>query len=373
MVERGATPRVPKLQRRLLDAARALTTPLVPDDYLELLNPAWSAKELRGRVEEIRPETDDACTVVVKPFFDWQGHWPGQYLRIGVEIDGIRHWRAYTLTSDPDHPRGLVSITVKRVEEGKLSPWFTNVANHGEIVYLGGAEGTFRIPHPVPERLLMISAGSGITPIWAHVRNLARSNSPAEIRHLHCCRNAEDFIFGEPLRELDRLRSNYQLVEHHSRPGGRIKPEDLDEVCPDWRERPAFLSGPRDMIDAFKARWESDGDPELLEIERFQPIIGGDETAEVGSGGTIRFRVTELEAEADGRTSILEAGEQAGGNLAFGCRMGVCHTCICRLEHGRVRDLRTGRVHGEAGEMIRTCINAPEGHVELDEGHVEIT
>lgn len=366
MVEKGTEPRVSKLRRRALDAARALTTPLLPDDYLELLNPEWSTRELKGRIEEIRPETEDACTVVVQPFFPWQGHWPGQYLRIGVEVDGIRHWRAYTLTSDPDHPEGKLSITTKCVPEGKLSPWFTDRGNAGEIVFLGGAEGTFRIPHPVPEKLLMISAGSGITPIWAHIRNLARSSSPAEIRHLHSCRHEDDFIFGPKLRELQRTRRNYELVEHHSKPDGRIKPEDLDEVCPDWRERPTFLSGPREMIDAFKQRWDEEADPEMLEIERFQPIIGGDETAEVGEGGSIRFRVTECEASCDGQTPILEAGEEAGATLPFGCRMGVCHTCIGRLEEGRVRDLRTGRVHGEAGDMVRTCINAPEGHVEID-------
>jgi len=366
MVEKGAEPRVSKLQRRALDAARALTTPLLPDDYLELLNPEWNTREMRGRIQEIRPETEDACTVVIEPFFDWQGHWPGQYLRIGVEVDGVRHWRAYTLTSDPGHPDGLMSITVKRVEEGKLSPWFADPAHAGQIVFLGGAEGTFRIPYPVPDKLLMISAGSGVTPIWAHLRNLARRESQAEILHLHCCRDEDDFIFGPKLRELAKLRNNYTLVERYSGADGRVGADDLDEICKDWRERHSFLSGPPEMIEAFKQRWEQDGDIELLEVERFQPLIGGEETAEEGSGGTIRFRVTECEASCDGKTPILEAGEQAGATLPFGCRMGVCHTCIGKLEQGQVRDLRTGRVHGEEGDMIRTCVNAPEGHVEID-------
>ena len=372
MVERGATPRISKVQRRLLSAARTLTTPLVPDDYLELLNPMWSTRELRGLIQEVRPETEDASTVVIKPSVPWRGHWPGQYLRIGVELNGIRHWRAYTLTSDPDHPKGLLSITVKHVPEGRLSPYFTRYAEPGSMVYLGGAEGAFRLPHPLPERLLMISAGSGITPIWSLLRNLARRDALTDVRHIHCSRTADDFIFGERLRALAGSRSGYELHEHHSSTEDRITPEDLDDVCGDWRDRDALLSGPGDMLDAMSAHWAAEGDPGKLSMERFQPIIGGDATAEAGSGGTIHFRVTELEAECDGRTPILVAGEEAGGKLAFGCRMGVCHTCICRLESGRVRDLRTGRIHGEPGEMIRTCINAPEGHVELDEGHVQV-
>lgn len=365
-VETGANPQISKLRRRALKFAKNFTTPLLPDDYLELLNPEWSTRELRGRIEELRQETKDAYTVVIQPFHPWRGHWPGQYLRIGAEIDGIRHWRAYTLTSDPDHPRGMVSITVKRVPEGKLSGWFTDPANQGQIVYLGGAEGEFRIPHPAPEKLLMISAGSGITPIFSHIRNLARRETPAQINHIHCCYSADDFILGERLRTMRDTRRNYELHEHYSEGGTRLKPADLDELCPDWKERPAFLSGPREMINDFQAHWEEHGNPDLLEVERFQPMIGGDYAAEVGAGGTIRFRVTDKEASCDGSTPILEAAEAAGADLPFGCRMGVCHTCIGRLEQGQVRDLRTGEVHGEQGEMVRTCVNAPEGHVEID-------
>ena len=73
--------------------------------------------------------------------------------------------------------------------------------------------------------------------------------------------------------------------------------------------------------------WEAETDPDRLSMERFQPRIGGDD-AEAGEGGTIRFRVTEVDAESDGTQPILVAGEEAGGELPFGCRMGICHTCV---------------------------------------------
>src|SRR5947209_9969455 len=87
MPERGAPPKVPVLQRRVLKAVRSLTTPFLPDDYLELINPLWSTRELRGKIVSIDRETDDAATVVVRPGYAWEGHKPGQYLRIGVEIE----------------------------------------------------------------------------------------------------------------------------------------------------------------------------------------------------------------------------------------------------------------------------------------------
>src|SRR5437899_1829011 len=141
MVERAATPRVSSTRRRLMHVARAITTPLVPDDYLGLLNPAWSARELTGTIVRLRPGTEDTTTVVVRPAFPWPGHRPGQYLRIGTELHRIRHWRAYSLTSDPDHPEGLVSITVKHVETGLMSPYFTRRVEPGAQVFLGDVEG----------------------------------------------------------------------------------------------------------------------------------------------------------------------------------------------------------------------------------------
>jgi stearoyl-CoA 9-desaturase NADPH oxidoreductase len=365
VVEKGAEPQVSPVRRRLLRAARALTTPLLPDDYIALMNPLWSTRELTGTIERIQPETPDASTIVIRPSFPWPGHQPGQYLRIGVEINGIRHWRAYSLTSDPNHPDGLVSITVKHVPTGKMSPYFTRQAEPGSIVFLGEVEGTFSLHEPPPAKSLFISAGSGITPIMSMLRELDRRAAVHDVVHLHCARATEDFIFVSMMRDLAERRPGYTLHEHLSSEKGRISPSDLDELCPDWREREGFLSGPGEMLDAMMAHWAEHGDIERLRMERFQPTIGTGGAA-VGEGGTVRFRVTDVDAVCGPGVSILVGGEEAGGKLTFGCRMGICHTCVGRLCSGRLRDLRTGEVHGEQGETVRICVNAPEGNVEVD-------
>jgi len=144
---------------------------------------------------------------------------------------------------------------------------------------------------------------------------------------------------------------------------GRLSPAELDQVCSDWRERETFLSGPEAMIDAMLEHWEREADPDRLHLERFQPkLTGGEE----GEGGEIKFLKSETTAESDGSTPILVAGEEAGLELPFGCREGICHTCIGKLCSGRVRDMRNGKVYGTDGEMIRTCISAPEGAVEIE-------
>ena len=363
MAERGATPQVSPVRRRALNAVRALFSPLLPDDYLELINPLWSTRELRGRIEQVRPETGDTVTIVIRPGHAWPGHRPGQYLRVGVVVDGIFHWRAYSLTSEPHQGDGCISITPKLVDEGKVTPYLVRQARPGEVVRLGGVEGDFVLPDPPPRRVLFISAGSGITPIMSMLRGLDRAEAIGDVVHLHSARTQDAVIFGRELRALqdkhDGLRWHLQLTGE----AGRIGPADLDDLCPDWREREAFVSGPGELLDALAEHWEREGDPERLHTERFQPKLG---LAEEGEGGTILFAKSGCEVESDGATPILVAGEEAGLELPYGCREGICHTCVGKLRSGQVRDMRNGKVYGSEGETVRTFINAPEGRLEIE-------
>jgi ferredoxin-NADP reductase len=365
MPEKGAPPNVHPVQRRVLKALGSLSSPLLPDDYLELVNPLWSTRELRGRIEEVKHETADAATVLIKPGYRWPGHKPGQYCRIGVDIDGVRHWRAYSLTSDPYRADGLISITPKKVDAGKVSPFLVGQAEPGTIVSLGGVEGDFVLPDDPPPKLLFISAGSGITPIMSMLRHLDGDESIGDVAVLHSARHTDDVIFGPDLRAMAERNPGFTLHEQLTREHGRIGPHDLDRLCPDWRERGAYMSGPSEMLDAFAEHWERHGDYERLHMERFQPKLGLGDGGE-GEGGPIKFLQSGCETKSDGKLPILVAGEEAGLDLPYGCREGICHTCVGELRSGRVRDLRNGKVYGQEGEVIRTCISAPEGPVEID-------
>jgi stearoyl-CoA 9-desaturase NADPH oxidoreductase len=366
MAERGAPPRVPAGRRRALAMVRSFTSPLLPDDYLELVNPLWSTRELRGRIERVERETPSAVTVTIKPGWEWEGHRPGQYLRLGIEVDGVHHWRAYSLTSAARRADGCISITPKLVEGGKVSPFLFGRVRPGTIVRLGGVEGTFVLPESTSSRLLFISAGSGITPIMSMLRSIAAAGPIENVVHVHCARSAEEVIFARELAELDARHPGYTLNLWLTGERGRVTPDQLDALCEDWREREAFVCGPLGLLEGMERRWSEAGvEHGRLHIERFQPTehVGDGER---GLGGEIRFRKSGVVATSDGEQPILQAGEQAGASLPFGCRMGICHSCVGKLRAGQVRDLRTGRVHGAPGEILRTCINAPEGAIEID-------
>ncbi len=365
MPEKGAPPNVHPVQRRVLKALESLSSPLLPDDYLELVNPLWSTRELRGRIQEVKHETARAATILIKPGYRWPSHQPGQYVRIGVDIDGVRHWRAYSLTSDPYREDGLISITPKKVDQGKVSPYLVSEAKPGTIVSLSKIEGDFVLSDPPPARLLFLSAGSGVTPIMSMLRHLDHYEQLNDAVLLHSARHTDEVIFGPELRELAQRRPGFRLHEQLTGEHGRMGPEDLQNLCSDWREREAYISGPGDMLDAFTAHFERRADCERLHMERFQPMLGLGQSGE-GEGGRIKFCVSDCEASSDGSKPILVAGEEAGLELPFGCREGICHTCAGELRSGKVRDLRDGKVYGQEGEVIRTCISAPEGPIEID-------
>ena len=146
---------------RIRRVGNQLTTPLRPDDYLSLLNPLWSSRELRGRVEKVLRETEDAATLVIRPGWGWHyDHRPGQYVGIGVQVKGKFQWRSYSVSSPPKRSGRTISITVRAMPEGLLSSHLVNGLEPGTIVRLALPEGDFVLPDPPPEKMLFLVAGS---------------------------------------------------------------------------------------------------------------------------------------------------------------------------------------------------------------------
>jgi ferredoxin-NADP reductase len=344
--------------------AERITTPLLPDDYLKLANPLWSARELRGRVVEVRQETVDSATLVIKPgwgfSFDYQ---PGQYVGIGLLVDGRWRWRSYSLTSSPvtSAPSRTITITVKAMPEGFLSTHLVGGVAAGTIVRLAAPKGNFTMPDPAPASVLFITAGSGITPVMSMLRTLSRRDQITDIVHLHSAPTESDLMFAAELAELQRSHPGYRLHVRTTRDRGRLDFSRLGDEVPDWRDRQTWTCGPEGMLTAAEALWSSAGLHEQLHQERFAAA----RTAVHGQGGTVEFARSGKTVTVDAATPLMEAGEGAGVQMPFGCRMGICQSCVVGLLDGHVRDLRTGVEH-EPGSRVQTCISAASGDCVLD-------
>jgi ferredoxin-NADP reductase len=339
-------------------AGANLTTPLLPDDYLTLINPLWSSRELRGRVEEVIPETEDAATLVIRPGWGWRyQHRPGQYVGIGVQVGGKFHWRSYSVSSPPRRDGRTLSITVRAMPEGFLSDHLVSGLAPGTIVRLALPGGDFVLPDPPPARMMFLVGGSGITPVMAMLRTLDRRDSMTDVVLHYSSTSPERMIFRDELEALHEKHPSFTFHQQHTDTQGILQLGELDTICPDWRSRDTWACGPGPMLDAIEAHFEEAGLEERLHLERFAIQRGGDG----GEGGSISFQNSGKQTDVDGATTVLEAGEAAGVGMPYGCRVGICHTCTLTKISGTVRDLRNGQEFDQPNEQVQTCVTVPVG------------
>lgn len=351
------------LRERVLKFAERVTTPLVPNDYLDVIDPLRSGADLRGRIVAIHPETRDAATVVIRPGRGWRPHLPGQYVRIGVDVDGVRQWRAYSLTSKTQRRDGCIAVTVKAIPDGVVSNHLVRRATVGTVLQLDQAAGEFTLGNQVPAKILFLTAGSGVTPVMGMLRNMASLGAAADIVVVHSAPSADDVIFGWELRMLAR-EGRIRLVERHTDTDGMLDVARLADLVPDFAGRETWACGPAGLLDAIEQRWDAEGITDRLHIERFRPVV-----ITAGEGGTVTFAKSGSVVEADGSQTLLDTGESAGVLMPSGCRMGVCFGCVVPLRQGAVRDLRNGGVTtANPGDnvQIQTCVSAAAGACELD-------
>jgi ferredoxin-NADP reductase len=345
------------LRSRAWRVVELLTTPVVPADYLDVVAPLRNATVLRARIEAVRPETSDAVTLVLRPGRGFRPHEPGQYVRIGVDVDGVRLWRAYSVTSAP----GRLSVTVNAVRDGAVSNHLIRNARRGMLVNLDQPAGEFTLPPTRPDKILFVTAGSGITPVMGILRSALHELDDVVL--VHSAPRPEAVVFGDELRAL-AAEGRIRLVERHTRTDGRITPAELAALVPDLTERQTWACGPNEMLDDLGAHFAEAGIAQNLHVERFRPTV-----IATGDGGKVTFGRSGTVVDADGSTPLLEAGEAAGVLMPSGCRMGICFSCVLPMTEGAVRDLRDGSVttavEGD-NVLVQTCVSAAAGNCHLD-------
>jgi ferredoxin-NADP reductase len=349
------------LRDRFIQFAERITTPLVPADYLDIIDPLRSGADLRGRIVAIHPETRDAVSLVIKPGRGWRTHTPGQYIRIGVDVDGVRQWRAYSLTSDTDRADGCIAITVKAIPDGRVSNHLVRHARVGTIVQLDQAAGEFTLATAATPKILFLTAGSGITPVMGMLRNIAADIDDVVV--VHSAPTSDEVIFGAELRKL-ASQGRIRLIEKHTDTDGMLSTSELEALVDDLAERETWACGPTGMLDALEQRWNDNGMPERLHTERFRPTV-----VTAGDGGTVTFTKSTTVLDTPGGQTLLDAGEAAGVLMPSGCRMGICFGCVAPLRQGAVRDLRNGDITTAApgdGVLIQTCVSAAAGSCDID-------
>jgi stearoyl-CoA 9-desaturase NADPH oxidoreductase len=339
-------------------AVAALTSPQGVDRYLEQVNPMWAAHEVRARIVDIRREVDvpghpPVATITLQPTSTWQGHRAGQHVQLGVEVEGARRTtRVFTISSPDSRAGDRFAITVRANPAGVVSRFLVERARPGAMVHLSQAQGEFVLPDRVPEHVLLISGGSGITPVMSMLRSLQRRTHRGRVTFVHYARSPEHQIFAA---ELDEIRGSGHGIDlhllHPELGDPNVSPAWLERLVPGYRDVATWACGPAPMIEAVRTAYDGCA---ALRVEYFQPPRTSGGSAE----GDVAFARSGIEAPNSG-APLLEQAEAAGLTPEFGCRMGICFTCTAVKRSGTTRNVLTGEEHTAPDEEIRVCVSAP--------------
>ena len=345
-------------------AVAALASPHGVDRYLELVNPMWAAHEVRARLVEVSREVDvpgepAVATLTFQPTSTWRGHRPGQYVQLSVDLPGARRpTRCFTLSSAGSRPGERFTITLRANPDGEVSRFLVERARVGQVVHLSQAAGDFVLPDHVPEHVLFITGGSGITPAMAMLRSLLLRTHRGRVTFLHYARSSEHQIFRHELEEIRQAGYGVDLHLVHPEQGGRnFSPMELERLVPGFRDVDTWLCGPAGLVEAVLPAYEGS---ERLRVEYFKPPRSSGV-----AGGRLAFDRSGADADNTG-ASILEQAEAAGLTPAYGCRMGICFGCTTTKKEGTVRNLLTGETSDRPDEEIRICVSTPEGDCAVD-------
>jgi stearoyl-CoA 9-desaturase NADPH oxidoreductase len=355
------------LRRKLSPLAlfEALATPHGIDRYLELVHPMLTVRDLRASVTAVRRSAEGSVTLTLRPTRQWQGFQAGQFVQLSVDIDGVRRTRSYSPACSQYRDDGHIELTIKAHPQGVVSQYLHAAAEPGLVVGLSQADGEFRLPQPRPDKVLLISGGSGITPVMSMLRTLCDEGFAGDLTFLHYGRSARAVPYRDELRALDAAHDNVRLVLAHTDEGdlpGRFGQDHLDVAAPWYADGETFVCGPPGLMDSVQALYRDQDLSDRLHFENFVPtsILADDDAT-----GAVSFGRSGLSVDNDG-TTLLEQAEAAGLTPDYGCRMGICFTCTTVKTAGCTRNIRTGDTHVNPDAEIQLCISVPVGDVALD-------
>lgn len=341
------------------------------DAWLALLHPALRLNRVMAQVTARQWVADDMLALCLRPNGNWRGAQPGQHLQLYLERNGVRLSRSYSLTAI--HADGSLQIAIKRQPGGRVSPYLLEQLAVGELLELGPAYGELCWP-AAAQGVLLLAAGSGITPLLGLLRAALAQGFSAPICLLHYVREQGQRAFVAELQALQGQYANLQVrwalsagAGEQDELRGRFAAEHLASIA-GLKQRSVLACGPAGFVEAVRHWWqgaEVQGERQgELQVEAFTPPALsrdiGRRTVRLG------FARSQLVAQADNQRSLLEQAEAQGLKPAHGCRQGICASCTCILLSGAVRDLRSGALFSEPGQSIRLCVSAPHSDMEID-------
>ncbi|WP_343862063.1 iron-sulfur cluster-binding domain-containing protein [Aliiglaciecola litoralis] len=348
------------------------------EPILQTLYGSYHSELFRGNVVALNNVTCDMLTITLNVPRNWGGFEAGQHVMLTHMLDGKYVSRPFSISSSEFlwSSQRQIQISCKVKSNGELTSSL-NSLNAGETLFLSAAQGQFVLPKRSAD-VILLCAGSGITPMRAYLQSLADLSQHAQLPFpnvtlLYRYRGAEHAAFLTEFRDLQETHNSFRLIESDSLQSQKLSTQ-LTEIGINHNDY--YVCGPLQFMQSVITSLKSQGIAAAqIHQEHFGPSLihqFADSTLTNDTDPAAYFQAgfykagRQHEVAASANASLLDSALQGGVEPTFGCRMGVCFQCVCNKLSGQVKDLRTGELSGLGQEQIQLCVSAPVSDVTFE-------
>lgn len=313
------------------------------DFIVEKINPTWAWKKVKASVVDMQFLSENFIKMTLRPNrnFQYQDFQAGQSILLTVVIAGVRQQRSYSIVELLKNGDIVIAIKVQGLVSNRLAQCRKN-----EIVEISQPQGNF-VLETLPKALLLVASGSGITAIYALLKQVLAQNSGA-IDLLYFSRDQAFHV------ELEQLAAQYPQLNYHYfntlKNKQHLDLKLLENLSPNFQQRQTYACGASAMMQSLNQIFQDQNIMHLLKQEYFQLLVDEDAAYQ-----QVTFLRSQTEFQAN--TNLLNSAEQSGLKPSHGCRIGICNTCTCTKLSGSTKNLLTGEIDHQSNTQIKLCIS----------------
>lgn len=339
--------------------AGSITDAYAANFWLQKFNPLWSLQQALGKVVQKQQASADMVSLTLLVNRHFQMGDAGQHHPVYVVVNGIRYERTYSLTRlDAAH----VVLTVKKVQQGIVSQWLANKTQIGDILEFGQPYGDMTLAENITQPLVLLAAGSGITPMVSILKRWSKQTEQQPIHLMYWVKQYADAAFKAYFEELAQQHAAFSFeifYTQEQQDGQRIHADQLARL-PHLAQSTVYACGAAGFVSAAEACTQS---ASMFKGEAFS--MGEMVNDELGFVNITLTQSKQVITIPKGQ-SILSSLEQQNIKPQHGCRMGICNKCACHKVEGSTKNLVNGQQNTEPGNLLKICVNSAQTDLVID-------
>ena len=328
--------------------------------WLQKFNTLWSINQALGKIVQKENSAQNMMSLTIQVNRHFQMGQAGQHHPVFVEVNGVRYERSYSLTQlDAQH----VLLTVKKVDQGKVSSWLVEQAQVGDILEFGQPYGDMLLPEQA-QPMILLAAGSGITPMLSLLKALSKTDrmTQAPIQLLYWVKEYADAAFKARFEKLAEQYPNFsfQVFYTQEQDAGKRLNQDHLALLDNIENSLVYACGPSGFVAQAEQIFAY---AQSFKSEAFS--MSAVESSDMGFVNVTLLQSKKVVAIPKGQ-SILTSLEQQNIRPTHGCRMGICHKCVCNKVEGSTKNLVNGAQNSEPGNVLKICVNSAQSDLVID-------